>query len=56
MGSYEFGDTLMKNTPAWVMQSILPVGFGLMAYRHLVLAMKRVFVPAALPGDDGSSQ
>ena len=41
MDSYEFGDTLMKNTPAWMLQIILPIGFGLMAYRHLVLAIKR---------------
>jgi TRAP-type C4-dicarboxylate transport system permease small subunit len=56
MGSYEFGDTLLKNTPAWVLQSILPVGFGLMTYRHLVMAIKRAFVPVALPGADGFSQ
>ena len=43
IGSYEFGDTVMKNTPAWMLQIILPVGFGLMAYRHLVLAIKRPF-------------
>ena len=48
MGSYEFGDTLMKNTPAWTLQIILPIGFGLMAYRHLVLAIKR---PFGLPVD-----
>ena len=47
MSSYEFGDTLMKNTPAWIMQIILPVGFGLMAYRHLVHAIKRPFDLAA---------
>lgn len=41
MDSYEFGDTLMKNTPAWMLQIIMPIGFGLMAYRHLVLAAKR---------------
>ena len=45
MGSYEFGDTLMKNTPAWTLQIVLPIGFGLMAYRHLVLAIKRPFSP-----------
>jgi len=39
--SYEYGDTLIKNTPAWMLQIILPVGFGLMAYRHVVLAIKR---------------
>ena len=43
MASYEFGDTLMKNTPAWTLQIVLPIGFGLMAYRHLVLALKRPF-------------
>lgn len=41
MSSYEFGDTLMQNTPAWMLQIILPIGFGLMAYRHLVFAIKR---------------
>ena len=43
MSSYEFGDTLLNNTPAWMLQIILPVGFGLMAYRHLVLATKHLF-------------
>ena len=43
MGSDEYGDMLMRNVPAWILQSILPVGFGLMAYRHLILAAKRLF-------------
>jgi TRAP-type C4-dicarboxylate transport system permease small subunit len=43
MSSYEYGDTLMRNIPAWTLQIILPVGFGLMAYRHLVLAIRRPF-------------
>lgn len=43
MSSYEFGDTLMRNTPAWLLQIILPIGFGLIAYRHLVFAIKRPF-------------
>jgi TRAP-type C4-dicarboxylate transport system permease small subunit len=47
MASYEFGDTLMKSTPAWMLQIVLPIGFGLMAYRHLVLALKRPFTVAA---------
>jgi len=51
MASYEFGDVLMKNTPAWVMQIILPIGFGLMAYRHLVLAARRTFTASAARGD-----
>jgi len=43
MGSYEYGDVLLRDTPAWMLQIILPVGFGLMAYRHLVYAIKRPF-------------
>jgi hypothetical protein len=43
MGSYEYGDTLLIDTPAWMLQIIMPVGFGLMAYRHLVLAIMRPF-------------
>ena len=43
MGSYEYGDTLLLDTPAWMLQIILPIGFGLMAYRHIVLAIKRPF-------------
>lgn len=49
MDSYEFGDTLLRNTPAWMLQIILPVGFGLMAYRHLVLAIRRPFDFTAKP-------
>jgi TRAP-type C4-dicarboxylate transport system permease small subunit len=44
MSSYEFADTLLGNIPAWMLQIILPVGFALMAYRHLVLAIKRPFM------------
>jgi TRAP-type C4-dicarboxylate transport system permease small subunit len=51
MGSYEFGDMLMGNTPAWIMQIILPIGFGLMAYRHLLLAIKRPFKFSDNPAD-----
>jgi len=32
--SYEFGDRLMGNVPAWLPQLILPVGFGLICYRY----------------------
>lgn len=34
--SREFGDVLLDNWPAWWFQIILPVGFALMSYRHLV--------------------
>ena len=56
MGSYEFGDTLMRVVPAWALQVILPIGFTLMALRHLVLAITR---PLNLTGrllEDGKSQ
>lgn len=56
MGSYEFGDTLMENTPAWLLQIILPIGFGLMAYRHLVFAIKRPFNLTGSPTDNKNSQ
>lgn len=41
MSSYEYGDTLMRDVPAWMLQIILPVGFALIAWRHLLLAIKR---------------
>jgi len=43
ISSYEYGDMLMRNIPAWTLQSILPIGFALMSYRHVVLAIKRLF-------------
>jgi TRAP-type C4-dicarboxylate transport system permease small subunit len=56
MGSYEFGDTLMTSTPAWMLQIILPIGFALMAYRHLVLALKRPFNQPVKPTDVEAAQ
>ena len=56
MGSYEFGDMLMKNTPAWMLQIILPIGFALMTYRHLLLAIKRPFKPVDHPAPVSNSQ
>lgn len=37
--SREFGDVLLGNLPAWWFQIILPVGFAVMAYRHLLGAV-----------------
>lgn len=39
--SYQFGDTVMRDVPAWAAQIIMPIGFALMALRHLVLAFTR---------------
>jgi TRAP-type C4-dicarboxylate transport system permease small subunit len=43
MSSYEYGDTVMGGAPAWALQIIMPIGFGLMAYRHLFSAVKHPF-------------
>lgn len=56
MGSYEFGDMLMRSVPAWTLQIILPVGFALMAFRHLLLAITRPLGAAANPDIEGDSQ
>ena len=36
--SHDFGDLLVNDWPAWILQLILPIGFGLIAYRYLVIA------------------
>ena len=33
----EFGDTVLLDTPAWILHSIVPLAFALLAYRFLVL-------------------
>lgn len=38
--SREFGDVLVNGWPAWIMQLILPIGFGLIAYRYLVRSLQ----------------
>ena len=37
--SYEFEDQLLGDWPAWLFQIILPIGFGLMAYRYVLRAI-----------------
>lgn len=51
--SYEFGDTVMRDVPAWAAQIIMPIGFALMALRHLVLALERPFLWKGMT-DDGN--
>lgn len=41
--SHEFGDVLLGNVPAWMLQSILPVGFALITWRYSVFALKDIF-------------
>jgi len=40
--AYEYGDLLLGNVPAWIPQSVLPVGFGLIAWRYLIFAVRGV--------------
>lgn len=40
--SYEFGDTLLSDWPAWVFQVILPFGFAAISYRYLLRAIQRL--------------
>ena len=41
--SYEFEDVLLGDTPAWILQSVMPVGFGLIAWRYAVFTLRDVF-------------
>jgi TRAP-type C4-dicarboxylate transport system permease small subunit len=48
--SHEFGDVLLGNLPAWLLQAVLPLGFGLIAYRYALFAVKdlrRLILPKA---------
>lgn len=54
MGSYEYGDLLMTSIPAWTLQIILPIGFTLMAYRHLVHAVRRPFIASRVSKRDSA--
>lgn len=37
--SHEFGDLLMGGIPAWLLQAVLPVGFGLICYRYALFTV-----------------
>ncbi|KAA9130917.1 TRAP transporter small permease [Marinihelvus fidelis] len=41
MMSREFEDVLLGGVPAWWLQAPLPIGFGLMAWRHALHAIAR---------------
>lgn len=41
ISSYQYGDTVMTSFPAWIAQIVLPVGFALMTWRHLLFAVRR---------------
>jgi len=37
--SLEYGDTVLRDSPAWIFQIVLPFGFALIAWRYLVFAL-----------------
>lgn len=38
--SHEFGDVLLGNVPAWLLQAILPIGFALICYRYGIFVIR----------------
>jgi len=40
--AYTYKDTVLGGQPAWIYQSILPIGFSLMSWRYLTHAAQRV--------------
>jgi TRAP-type C4-dicarboxylate transport system permease small subunit len=47
----EFGDTVLRDLPAWIAHSVVPGAFALTAYRFVVGAARSVFGPVA-DGDE----
>ncbi|MEE8108957.1 MAG: TRAP transporter small permease, partial [Gammaproteobacteria bacterium] len=41
-GAYIANESVLGGQPAWVFQSILPIGFGLMSWRYLTHAARRI--------------
>ena len=42
LDSIRYGDTLFGELPSWVAQSVMPVGFGLLAFHYTVLCMSEL--------------
>lgn len=40
--AYEYGDLMLGNVPAWIPQSVLPIGFALIAWRYLLFAIRGI--------------
>ena len=38
----EFGSMVLNNLPAWILEAIIPVSFGLIAYRYAVFFFKHL--------------
>jgi len=37
--SREYGDIVLGNVPAWILQLVLPIGFGLICYRYMLFTI-----------------
>ncbi len=42
--SYEYEDMLLGNVPAWLLQLVLPIGFGLISWRYGLFFLRRLVV------------
>ncbi len=42
--SYQYGDVVLTDMPAWMFQSILPLAFFLLGYRYLIWTVRRVII------------
>ena len=40
--SYEYQDVLLGGVPAWLLQLVLPLGFGLISWRYALFSLKRL--------------
>ncbi|MEE8463634.1 MAG: TRAP transporter small permease [Gammaproteobacteria bacterium] len=50
--AYTYHDTVLGGQPAWVYQSILPIGFGLMSWRYLTHTATRIRILLGKAGPD----
>jgi TRAP-type C4-dicarboxylate transport system permease small subunit len=48
--THEYGDTMLGDIPAWILQLVLPVGFALIAWRYGLFAL-RGLLGRRTPGD-----
>jgi TRAP-type C4-dicarboxylate transport system permease small subunit len=40
--SFEYGDRLLGDVPAWMLQLVLPIGFGLISWRYLLFTVRHL--------------
>ena len=49
----EYGDVALGNVPAWILQLVLPLGFGLICYRYLLFCITDVVSLLGSRGEEG---